>query len=81
MADFFQEYDLANLCICISTLISVDKCLDIAVIAVRSIISYCISVMFKKEGFYIQKMYLYINALDRIGTSVCSVKVVSTVID
>ena len=57
MADFLQKYDLANLCTCINTLISVNKCLDIAITAVRPIIDICISMMFKKEGFYLQKMY------------------------
>ena len=34
--------------------------------------------MSKKKGFYLQKMHSYINALDRIDTSVYSVKVVPT---
>ena len=56
----------------------VGKCLDTAVTAMRSITIYCISMMFKEEGFYVQKMYSYINALNRIGISVCNVEVVST---
>ena len=39
MANFLQEYNLANLYI-IDTLISVDKCLDIAITVVRLITSY-----------------------------------------
>ena len=34
--------------------------------------------MFKEEGFYVQKMHSYTNALGRIGTSVYSVEVVPT---
>ena len=43
----------------INTLINVDKCLDITVIVIRSIINYCISIMFKKEEFYLHKMYIW----------------------
>ena len=57
MTDFFQEYDLVNLCTCINTLINVNKCLDIAVTAMKSIIDICISMMSKKEGFYLKEMY------------------------
>ena len=34
--------------------------------------------MSKEEGFYVQEMHSYTNALGRIGTSVCSVEVVPT---
>ena len=56
MADFLQEYDLANLCT-FNTLINVDKCLDIAITAVRSIIDIYILMMFKKEEFYLQEVH------------------------
>ena len=57
MTDFLQKYNLTNLCTCINTLINVNKCLDITVIAVRSIIDICIPMMSKKEGFYLQEMH------------------------
>ena len=63
MADFLQEYDLANLCT-FNTLINVDKCLDIAITAVRSIIDIYILMMFKKEEFYLQEVHAWYQCIN-----------------
>ena len=45
------------ICVLINTLISVDKCLDTAVTAVRPIVDICIPMMSKEEGFYLQEVH------------------------